>query len=113
VKDVMSAEVFDALAGLQHGTLKMVHARHERDKRMFYCTLKYVDQPANLDEIKKAVAEVVDANRDKAIQVREKPSRIGWFVGQTMKLLNGTADPELVCFQCNEELCRLGFMARS
>lgn len=111
MKDVTSAEVFDALAGLQHGTLKMVHARHERDKRLFYCTLKYVDQPASLDDIKKAVAEVIDGNRDKAMQVREKPARIGWFVGQTMKALNGAADPELVCFECNEELVRLGMLS--
>lgn len=102
MNDLTSAEVFDVLQGLQHGTLKMVYARHERDKRLFYCTVKYADQPATIEQINEAVAKVFATNPDKVAQLKEKPTRIGWFVGQSMKLLHGAADPELVCFACNE-----------
>jgi hypothetical protein len=95
------------LAGLQHGSLKMVYARHERDKRLFYCTLKYVDQPASIETIREKVGEVFAENSDKAAQAKERPALIGWFVGQTMKLLHGAADPEIVCFECSQTLSSL------
>jgi Asp-tRNA(Asn)/Glu-tRNA(Gln) amidotransferase B subunit len=100
MKDVMSAEVHDALAGLRCGSLKMVYARHELDKGLVYCTLKQVKQPATEAEIKESVAKVFADNPDKVKQLKENPARIGWFVGQTMKALEGAADPEMVCFHC-------------
>lgn len=107
MNDVTNAEVNDVLSGLQHGTLKMVYARHERDKRLFYCTVKYVDQPANLEQIKKAVADVFAAHPDKVEQVEARPARIGWLVGQSMKLLHGAADPEVVLLECSQKLALL------
>jgi hypothetical protein len=107
MNDVMSEEVHDVLAGLQHGTLKMVYARHERDKRLFYCTVKYADQPATLEQIKKAVADVFDAHPDKVEQVEARPFQIGWLVGQSMKLLHGAADPEVVLLECSQRLALL------
>jgi len=104
MEDLMPAEVFDVLQGLKFGTLKMVYARHERDKRLFYCTVKYVEQPASLEKIAESVAKVIADNPDKVAQVKEKPQRLGWFVGQTMKLLHGAADPELVCAECTKQL---------
>lgn len=53
MKDVMSAEIHDALQGLRCGSLKMVHARHELDKGLVYCTLKRVRQFAT--EAKRAI----------------------------------------------------------
>jgi Asp-tRNA(Asn)/Glu-tRNA(Gln) amidotransferase B subunit len=107
MEDVTSAEVFDVLAGLQHGTLKMTYARHERDKRLFYCTVKYVEQPSSIEDIKNAVTKIVQGNRDKVVQARQKPALTGWFVGQTMKALNGLADPEAVCLECNKQISAL------
>jgi Asp-tRNA(Asn)/Glu-tRNA(Gln) amidotransferase B subunit len=107
MKEITSAEVFDVLQGLQHGTLKITYARHERDKRLFYCTVKYVEKPSSLADIKQAVTKIMQDNRDKVCQARERPALIGWFVGQAMKALNGLADPETVCLECNEQLARI------
>ena len=43
-------------------------------------------------------AESIDiaANADKVEQVKEKPSMIGWFVGQVMKASQGKANPQAV-----------------
>ena len=36
------------------------------------------------------------ANPEKAAQVRDKPTMLGWFVGQVMKETGGKADPRVV-----------------
>ena len=46
--------------------------------------------------IEKLVDEVIAANADKVAQVIEKPSMIGWFVGQVMKASQGKANPQAV-----------------
>jgi aspartyl-tRNA(Asn)/glutamyl-tRNA(Gln) amidotransferase subunit B len=46
--------------------------------------------------IEKLVDEVIAANQDKVAQVAEKPSMIGWFVGQVMKASGGKANPQAV-----------------
>jgi len=46
--------------------------------------------------IEKLVDEVIAANQDKVAQVAEKPSMIGWFVGQVMKASAGKANPQAV-----------------
>lgn len=53
--------------------------------------------------IEAAVREVIDANPDKAAEVKEKPKMIGWFVGQIMQKTGGKANPQAV----NEILRRL------
>jgi len=46
--------------------------------------------------IEKLVDEVIAANADKVAQVAQKPSMIGWFVGQVMKASAGKANPQAV-----------------
>ena len=46
--------------------------------------------------IEKLVDEVIAGNADKVAQVVEKPSMIGWFVGQVMKASGGKANPQAV-----------------
>jgi aspartyl-tRNA(Asn)/glutamyl-tRNA(Gln) amidotransferase subunit B len=46
--------------------------------------------------IEAAVDEVIAANPDKVVAVAEKPSMVGWFVGQVMKATGGKANPQAV-----------------
>jgi len=46
--------------------------------------------------IEAAVDEVIAANPDKAAQAKEKPTMLGWFVGQVMKQTGGKANPQAV-----------------
>lgn len=46
--------------------------------------------------IEKAVDEVIAANPDQVAKVKDKPSMIGWFVGQVMKASGGKANPKAV-----------------
>ncbi|PTW61447.1 aspartyl/glutamyl-tRNA(Asn/Gln) amidotransferase subunit B [Breoghania corrubedonensis] len=53
-------------------------------------------QVTDLGAIEAMVAEIVDANPDKAAQAKEKPGLLGWFVGQVMKASQGKANPQAV-----------------
>ena len=55
-----------------------------------------MEQVTDTAAIEKLVDEVIAANADKAAQVRDKPSMIGWFVGQVMKASRGKANPKAV-----------------
>jgi aspartyl-tRNA(Asn)/glutamyl-tRNA(Gln) amidotransferase subunit B len=46
--------------------------------------------------IEKAVDEIIAANPEKVTQAKEKPSLLGWFVGQVMKSTGGKANPQVV-----------------
>ncbi len=46
--------------------------------------------------IEQAVDQVIAANPDKVEQVKAKPSMLGWFVGQVMKVTGGKASPQAV-----------------
>ena len=46
--------------------------------------------------IEKAVDAIIAANPDKVQQVKDKPSMLGWFVGQVMKQSGGKANPAAV-----------------
>ncbi len=53
-------------------------------------------QVTDTGAIEKVVDEVIAANPDKVEQVKEKPSMLGWFVGQVMKASQGKANPQAV-----------------
>ncbi|WP_068313862.1 Asp-tRNA(Asn)/Glu-tRNA(Gln) amidotransferase subunit GatB [Polycladidibacter hongkongensis] len=53
-------------------------------------------QVTDMGAIEAAVDEVIAANADKVAQAKEKPSMIGWFVGQVMKASRGKANPQAV-----------------
>ncbi|MEO0497803.1 MAG: Asp-tRNA(Asn)/Glu-tRNA(Gln) amidotransferase subunit GatB [Pseudomonadota bacterium] len=53
-------------------------------------------QVTDTGAIEAAVDEVIAANPDKVEQVKEKPSMLGWFVGQVMKASGGKANPKAV-----------------
>ncbi|MDH3665101.1 MAG: Asp-tRNA(Asn)/Glu-tRNA(Gln) amidotransferase subunit GatB [Alphaproteobacteria bacterium] len=53
-------------------------------------------QVTDTGAIEKLVDDVIAANADKVAQVAEKPSMIGWFVGQVMKASQGKANPQAV-----------------
>ncbi len=53
-------------------------------------------QVTDTGAIEKAVDEIVAANPDKVAQAREKPTMLGWFVGQVMKSTGGKANPQAV-----------------
>lgn len=42
------------------------------------------------------IEEVVISNPDKAVQVRDKPQLLSWFVGQVMKKTGGNANPKVI-----------------
>ncbi|MGE0284091.1 MAG: Asp-tRNA(Asn)/Glu-tRNA(Gln) amidotransferase GatCAB subunit B, partial [Rhizobiaceae bacterium] len=44
----------------------------------------------------KAVDDIIAANPDKVAQVKAKPTKLGWFVGQVMKTTGGKANPQAV-----------------
>jgi len=53
-------------------------------------------QVTDTGAIEAAVDEIVAKNPDKVAQAREKPTLLGWFVGQTMKATGGKANPAAV-----------------
>jgi aspartyl-tRNA(Asn)/glutamyl-tRNA(Gln) amidotransferase subunit B len=46
--------------------------------------------------IEAAITAILAAHPDKAEQARQKPTLLGWFVGQVMKATGGKANPEMV-----------------
>jgi aspartyl-tRNA(Asn)/glutamyl-tRNA(Gln) amidotransferase subunit B len=53
-------------------------------------------QVTDTGAIEKAVDEIIAANPEKVAQALEKPSMLGWFVGQVMKSTGGKANPQAV-----------------
>ncbi len=53
-------------------------------------------QVTDLGAIEKVVDDIIAANPDKVAQAKEKPTMIGWFVGQVMKSSGGKANPQAV-----------------
>ncbi len=53
-------------------------------------------QVTDTGAIEKIIDEIIAANPKQVEQVREKPKTFGWFVGQTMKLSGGKANPQAV-----------------
>ncbi|HYA81333.1 MAG TPA: Asp-tRNA(Asn)/Glu-tRNA(Gln) amidotransferase subunit GatB [Methylocystis sp.] len=53
-------------------------------------------QVTDTGAIETAVDAVIAANPDKAAQAQEKPTMLGWFVGQVMKQTGGKANPQAV-----------------
>lgn len=61
-------------------------------------------QVTDTGAIEKIVDEIIAANPDKVEQVKEKPSMLGWFVGQVMKASQGKANPQAVNAILKEKL---------
>ena len=53
-------------------------------------------QVTDTGAIEAAVDEIIAKNPDKVQQAKEKPTLLGWFVGQTMKATGGKANPAAV-----------------
>ena len=53
-------------------------------------------QVTDAGAIEKVVGEIIAANADKAMQARQNPKLLGWFVGQVMKASGGKANPQAV-----------------
>ncbi|KQO71648.1 Asp-tRNA(Asn)/Glu-tRNA(Gln) amidotransferase subunit GatB [Methylobacterium sp. Leaf89] len=53
-------------------------------------------QVTDTGAIEAAVDEIIARNPEKVTQAREKPTLLGWFVGQTMKATGGKANPAAV-----------------
>lgn len=53
-------------------------------------------QVTDTGAIEKIVDEILAANPEKVEQLKEKPSMVGWFVGQVMKASQGKANPQAV-----------------
>ncbi len=53
-------------------------------------------QVTDTGAIEAAVDAIIAANPDKAEQAREKPTLLGWFVGQVLKASGGKANPQAV-----------------
>ena len=53
-------------------------------------------QVSDTGQIQKIVDEIIAANPDQVAKVKEKPSLVGWFVGQVMKASQGKANPQAV-----------------
>jgi len=53
-------------------------------------------QVTDVGAIEAAVDQIIAANPDKVEQVKQKPTMLGWFVGQVMKAMGGKASPQAV-----------------
>jgi aspartyl-tRNA(Asn)/glutamyl-tRNA(Gln) amidotransferase subunit B len=53
-------------------------------------------QVTDVAAIEKLVDDIVAKNPDKVEQARQKPTLVGWFVGQVMKASGGKANPQAV-----------------
>ena len=53
-------------------------------------------QVTDTGAIEAAIDDIIAKNPDKVTQAREKPTLLGWFVGQTMKATGGKANPAAV-----------------
>jgi aspartyl-tRNA(Asn)/glutamyl-tRNA(Gln) amidotransferase subunit B len=53
-------------------------------------------QVTDTGAVERAVDEIMAANPDKVEQAKAKPSMLGWFVGQVMKVSGGKANPAAV-----------------
>lgn len=53
-------------------------------------------QVTDTGAIEKLVDDIIAANPDQVAKVKDKPSMIGWFVGQVMKASQGKANPQAV-----------------
>jgi aspartyl-tRNA(Asn)/glutamyl-tRNA(Gln) amidotransferase subunit B len=53
-------------------------------------------QVTDMNVIERAVDAIVAANPGKVAQVKDKPTMLGWFVGQVMKETGGKANPQAV-----------------
>ncbi|MFG1462894.1 Asp-tRNA(Asn)/Glu-tRNA(Gln) amidotransferase subunit GatB [Xanthobacter sp. DSM 24535] len=56
--------------------------------------LRGLKQVTDMVAIEKVVDHIIAANPDKVAQVLAKPTMLGWFVGQAMKLSGGKANPQ-------------------
>ena len=61
-------------------------------------------QVTDMGAIEKAVDAIIAANPDKVAQVKEKPSMLGWFVGQVMKATRGQVNAASVQAAVRERL---------
>ena len=61
-------------------------------------------QVTDTGAIEAVVDEIIAANPDKVQAVKEKPSMLGWFVGQVMKASGGKANPQAVNSLLKEKL---------
>ncbi|NOZ32409.1 MAG: Asp-tRNA(Asn)/Glu-tRNA(Gln) amidotransferase subunit GatB [Alphaproteobacteria bacterium] len=61
-------------------------------------------QVTDTGAIEKIVDEIIAANPDQVAKVKDKPSMIGWFVGQVMKASRGKANPQAVNAILKEKL---------
>ena len=57
---------------------------------------KGLKQVTDTGAIEVLIDEVIAANPDKVEQVKDKPTMLGWFVGQVMKASQGKANPQAV-----------------
>ena len=53
-------------------------------------------QVSDTGQIEVIVDEIIGANPDQVAKVKDKPSLVGWFVGQVMKATAGKANPQAV-----------------
>jgi aspartyl-tRNA(Asn)/glutamyl-tRNA(Gln) amidotransferase subunit B len=53
-------------------------------------------QVTDTGAIEAAIDQIIAANPDKAAQAKQKPTMLGWFVGQAMKATAGKANPQAV-----------------
>jgi aspartyl-tRNA(Asn)/glutamyl-tRNA(Gln) amidotransferase subunit B len=53
-------------------------------------------QVTDTGAIEAAIDQIIAANPDKAAQAKQKPTMLGWFVGQAMKATGGKANPQAV-----------------
>jgi len=61
-------------------------------------------QVTDAGAIDSAVTAIIEANPDKAAQAKNKPTMLGWFVGQVMKETGGKANPQAVNALLKEKL---------
>jgi hypothetical protein len=68
------------------------------DKRATMCSdcAYALPDPVPVDHIGRHVDVIIADNPGKWEQALLRPHLLGWFVGQTMKRLNGAADPDAV-----------------
>ncbi|MCW5725642.1 MAG: Asp-tRNA(Asn)/Glu-tRNA(Gln) amidotransferase subunit GatB [Maricaulaceae bacterium] len=79
----IAKEVFEIIWGSGESPAKVVEERG-------------LKQVTDTGAIEKVIDELIAANPDQAVQVKEKPKAMGWFVGQVMQATKGKANPQAV-----------------
>jgi aspartyl-tRNA(Asn)/glutamyl-tRNA(Gln) amidotransferase subunit B len=95
VAERASADFYEAVAKGRDGKAAANWVINELFGRLNKESLSIDESPVSADQLG-SIIQIIAQNPDKVAQAKEKPTLLGWFVGQTMKATGGKANPAAV-----------------